>query len=435
MKTNYLKLLVAIGFSVTFFVACGDLEEKKIAGLEFKRKFLETHADTFTSASNKSITFEKNGKVHVTQYKDITISIEHRSGDTFFIKSPDDKNVKEISDTSLLLSRSTGVGDTQTNTFRCNYIQDGNLISLQKIPRNYSKDKLTWDLSDIMSRYPEANFLMKLQLDGVEIDNVKALNTPNSGFFAADTNSTIRNYLPEMCKDHHSELMGANWTYDDLKNFPILDLEDSKLEFLVNSVYANSNDTVQKKFNKLHNVTERVFFRQGTKPDIDSYLSEFFKFSNYNAHDITNEYIDGRTYKYIPTLDEENIKISSTNKNTTTIKWQRKGACTLDISFEITGIDINYVYSDDSDLIPFEISNKNSIKANYDASNSNCKYSDQRLYQALASYFENPNNEYSLYLEPASDFYMDSFKFVLLDRKTGYTIDSKRFIPISKEEK
>lgn len=434
MKTNYLKLLLVIGVSVTFFVACGDLEEKKISGLEYKRKFLETHADTFTSASNKSLAFKKNGKIQVLQYNDITFSIEHRAGDSFFIKSPDDKNVKEISDTSLLLNRSTGIGDIQTNTFRCYYQQEGNLMSLQKIPKNYAKDKLTWELSDIISKYPDANFLMKLQLNEVQVEKVQALNTPPSGFFAADTTPIIKAYLSSMCTDHHSDLMGANWSYDNTENFPILNLDNSKLEFLVDSIYSNHSNTVHKKFNKLHNVTERVFFRQGTEPNIDSYLNDFFKYTDYTSHDSTNEYIDGRTYKYIPTLDEENIKININANNSISVQWQRK-SCALNVSFEIIGIDVNYIDAEKSDLIPIEISQTHKVEANYDSTNTNCKYNDRLLYQSLISYFDNPNSEYSLHLQPSADFYMDSFQFVLLNRNNGYSVDSKRFIPTQKKEK
>ena len=162
MNTKYMKSLVSCGLIATFFVACGDLEEKKIIGHDVKTEFLQTHADTFVTPSNKSITFQKNGTVIHRQSKVIKVKIWHNSGTQYYISDEYANNVELIEEPGSLPNLKSQDYESQLAEVKCTYRKVGKLTSLRTIPREYPIEKLEWGTQDIVRSYPDANYLMQM---------------------------------------------------------------------------------------------------------------------------------------------------------------------------------------------------------------------------------------------------------------------------------
>ncbi len=161
MMTKYLKLLGCSGLAVTLFVACGDLEEKKIIGHDVKAGFLATHNDTFTASTGNSVRFEKSGKVSLVSSTTVNIKVYRTYDNNFYVSDSSDNYAELVDDSSELLKVSTA-RESQTAEVNCVYNQPGILEKLQLIPREYPKEKIHWSMSNIMSNYPDANYGMFL---------------------------------------------------------------------------------------------------------------------------------------------------------------------------------------------------------------------------------------------------------------------------------
>ncbi|MCB0355990.1 MAG: hypothetical protein KDD40_03230 [Bdellovibrionales bacterium] len=422
-----MKLLFCIATGVTLFVACGDLEEKEIAGYDMKNEFLKTHADTFENPNKQRLTFDKSGAITQKQVKEIEVSIQHLSGDSFYLSDKYSNNVELIKENAALLAASTGVGDNQTTTLQCHFTQNGQLISLVKLPKEYPLDKIAWNLRNTISNIPDANYLMQLNLEKASVTHTQVLDRTGA-FFSSQLDKILMPYYKAMCDKKFdsslSYLSGYNGSFD----FALPDIDKDQLDFLVESKFTwgeTSNKT--KKYNSLYRLGDRIFVRKGKNFELDHYLEQFLSKQHYRAHSETNEYIpSSSTRKLIPTVNIEKLKISPTKNGDYLVRWQRTG-CELDVSFKILGIDIAHFNHQHTDEVPLLISDITVNKADVDY-NKCSEYTDKDINRFFANFKQRTTSPFQLYLKPNSDYYMDSFTLYIRLDESSYS-NSNRFLP------
>lgn len=357
------------------------------------------------------------------------MTIERRNGDEFYISDGTNSNIELIKNSHPLLTKSTQILERQTSSATCYYQQNGHLRKFVKIPKEYPSDKLVFEMRETINSYPDANYIMSLDFADAKVERAK-IHNENLSFFNKDLQELLSPYYSSVCEKQYIINLNTYIGSSGSSTLALPNLDVNQLEFLTDSSYTNYNG-VKRKQNQLYKLGDRIFIRRGHSSKLDNRLISFFK-NNLNkkflAHERTNDYVDGYTFKYIPSADPEHINISIINGNLI-LHWIRK-LCSLDVKIQINGIDQDNFYSEDTQKIPLNVTSidVNSIQL---SSDKNC-YNSQNFYQALSDISKNSNSNFILEIEPSTDYYTNSFSLIVRKKGSAEYYESQRFIPITK---
>ena len=419
LKRKWLLTYLTLAL-VTLIVACGDLEEKKITGPNIKKKFLQTHSDTFISPSQRSLTFHPKGEYEERSYTLITVTIERASSNQFYIYQ-NSSNKELIVEQDFFLKESTKTTEKQMSTVTCQYLQKGELTHLYKLPREHPLDKVDWNLRSIMKDYPQANYLMHLSPAERSVDKVE-IHHSESPFFKLDHHSLLNKYLISLCAKSSSQSHLSNHSYNGAFVLALASIEGDTLEFLNRSDQYNAKDKTAE--NPLHKLADRVFTRKGKKFDFYKPFQKFFDGRIFRSHLQTHEYIENIYRKYVPTNSKEHI-IAKVNDGQLTLIWTNE-TCPLNIELVISNVDTSQ-FEVDSNEIPLALNSINVLVFNLDNSNESC--TKQITFYNELNEMAKGRIDNELSLKTYDDYYSESFTLILRGSKSK--MESLRFISVA----